>query len=81
MIRLRSGSPIMSTRPPFYLKIADEIEAKIQSGEYRPGHKLPSTAELAELYHVGRATAGRAVRELHERDLVYGQQGLGVFVA
>ena len=71
----------MPTRAPHYRRVADDIEAKIKSGDYPPGHKLPSTAELAEVYNVGTSTAYRAVRELHHRDLVYGQQGQGVYVS
>ncbi|MGW3889905.1 GntR family transcriptional regulator [Micromonospora chokoriensis] len=71
----------MPTRPPHYRRVADDIEQKIRSGEYRPGHQLPSVSEIGEIYNVARSTAYRAVKELHERNLVYGQQGQGVFVA
>ncbi|MFG1870324.1 MULTISPECIES: GntR family transcriptional regulator [Micromonospora] len=71
----------MPTRPPHYRRVADDIEQKIRSGEYSPGQQLPSVSEIGELYNVARSTAYRAVKELHERDLVYGQQGQGVFVA
>ncbi|MEU7675351.1 GntR family transcriptional regulator [Micromonospora taraxaci] len=71
----------MPTRPPHYRRVADDIELKIRSGEYRPGHQLPSVSEIGEIYNVARSTAYRAVKELHDRNLVYGQQGQGVFVA
>ena len=71
----------MPTRPPHYLRVADDIEQKIRSGEYSPGQQLPSVSEIGELYNVARSTAYRAVKELHERNLIYGQQGQGVFVA
>lgn len=71
----------MPTRPPHYRRVADDIEQKIRSGEYSPGQQLPSVSEIGELYNVARSTAYRAVKELHERDLIYGQQGQGVFVA
>ncbi|MEK8109662.1 GntR family transcriptional regulator [Micromonospora zamorensis] len=61
--------------------MADDIEQKIRSGEYSPGQQLPSVSEIGELYNVARSTAYRAVKELHERNLIYGQQGQGVFVA
>lgn len=63
-----------------YLRVADKIEADIKSGKLKSGDKLPTTAELAEQHNVARATAGRAVRELHARDLVDSQQGQGVYV-
>lgn len=71
----------MPTRPPHYLRVADDIARRINSGEYPPGHQLPSVSEIGEIYNVARSTAYRAVRELHQRNLVYGQQGQGVFVA
>ncbi|MER6592090.1 GntR family transcriptional regulator [Micromonospora purpureochromogenes] len=71
----------MPTRPPHYRRVADDIEAKIRSGEYGPGQQLPSVSEIGEIYNVARSTAYRAVKELHERNLIYGQQGQGVFVA
>ncbi|MEH0933017.1 GntR family transcriptional regulator [Micromonospora sp. CPCC 205558] len=61
--------------------MADDIEQKIRSGEYVPGQQLPSVSEIGELYNVARSTAYRAVKELHERNLIYGQQGQGIFVA
>ncbi|MEU1842316.1 MULTISPECIES: GntR family transcriptional regulator [Micromonospora] len=71
----------MPTRPPHYLRVADDIEAKIRTGDYAPGQQLPSVSEIGELYNVARSTAYRAVKELHARNLIYGQQGQGVFVA
>lgn len=70
----------MSTRPPHYLRVANAIAEKIRSGEYSPGQQLPSASELAGTYGVPRSTAYRAVKELHKRNLVFGQQGQGVFV-
>ncbi|WP_433343779.1 GntR family transcriptional regulator [Micromonospora sp. CA-111912] len=70
----------MATRPPHYRRVADDIEQRIRSGEYPGGHQLPSVSELGEIYNIARSTAYRAVKELHTRNLVYGQQGQGVFV-
>ncbi|ROT25489.1 winged helix-turn-helix domain-containing protein [Micromonospora sp. HM5-17] len=64
-----------------YRRIADEVTARIRSGELKAHDKLPSTAELAEQYHVSTATVNRAFGLLHDRELVYGKQGKGVFVA
>lgn len=64
-----------------YRRIADRITERIKSGELKAHDKLPSTAELAELHHVSLATVNRAFGLLHDRGLVYGRQGKGVFVA
>ncbi|MEU8190833.1 winged helix-turn-helix domain-containing protein [Micromonospora carbonacea] len=64
-----------------YRRIADGIAGQIKSGELKAHDKLPSTAELADQNHVSLATINRAFGLLHDRGLVYGKQGKGVFVA
>lgn len=72
---------------PFYRRIAADVRARVASGEWPPGHKLPSTAELVDFYKVqfGSATLApstvrHAVGLLIELGELRGQQGLGVFV-
>ncbi|WP_307847336.1 winged helix-turn-helix domain-containing protein [Micromonospora sp. D93] len=64
-----------------YRRIADLITERIRSGELKAHDKLPSTSELSEEHHVSWATVNRAFGLLHDRGLVYGRQGKGVFVA
>jgi GntR family transcriptional regulator len=64
-----------------YRGIADDLAARIASGEYPPGSKLPSHARLVEIYSSSLATIVRAVGLLHDRRLVQGVPGVGVFVA
>lgn len=71
----------MPSAPAEYRRIADELTTKIKDGELAPGTKLPSTSELADQFSVSVATAYRAVSLLHDRDLVVGQPGRGVYVA
>jgi GntR family transcriptional regulator len=70
----------MPTIPLSYAGIAADITARINSGEYQPGEKLPSYAQLSELYSVSFSTAARAVALLRERGLVVGAPGRGVYV-
>ncbi|ADU07804.1 transcriptional regulator, GntR family [Micromonospora sp. L5] len=63
-----------------YRVIADAITNKIRSGELKPGDKLPSTSELADMHHVSWATINRAFGLLHDRGLVIGRQGKGIYV-
>lgn len=67
----------MPAAPAPFRQIADEITAKIKSGELKPGDKLPSTRELAESYRVHMNTAYRALPLLHDRGLITGQPGRG----
>lgn len=71
----------MPAIPLSYSDIAEDISARIKSGEYSPGDKLPSYTQLAELYSVSFSTAARAVALLRDRGLVIGAPGRGVFVA
>lgn len=83
MARLVSQPGSTTTMPPTqmsYRQIADDLAQRIASGEYPPGSQLPSTAQLAELYSVNRSTIVRAVGLLHDRGLVVGVAGRGVYV-
>ncbi|MEE6259354.1 winged helix-turn-helix domain-containing protein [Plantactinospora sonchi] len=67
---------------PHYRRIIADIRQRIASGEWPPGHKLPSTKALAEMYQVrSSSTVRSAVTILLETGELYGHQGLGVFVA
>jgi GntR family transcriptional regulator len=64
-----------------YLRVADDIEARIRSGELRPGARLRSERELAEHYGVAYGTIRRATGVLRERGLIKTVHGRGTFVA
>nr|WP_223201305.1 winged helix-turn-helix domain-containing protein [Micromonospora sp. M42] len=66
----------MPTAEAPYRQIANELAAKIKSGELKPGDKLPSTRELAEAYGVHMNTASRALSLLHDRELITRRPGL-----
>ena len=44
-----------------YERIYADLLAKIQNGDYKPGDRLPSEKESAELYGVSRITAKKAM--------------------
>ncbi|GAB3951830.1 winged helix-turn-helix domain-containing protein [Micromonospora vulcania] len=70
----------MPAIPLSYADIAADITARIESGEYQPGAKLPSYAQIGDLYSVSFSTAARAVALLRDRGVVVGAPGRGVFV-
>ncbi|MEU6278740.1 winged helix-turn-helix domain-containing protein [Streptomyces sp. NPDC047028] len=77
-----SGSPIDPNQIAYvYMQVADHIAARINSGELRPGARLPGERDLAEEYGVAHLTARRATRELRERGLVITLPSKGSFVA
>lgn len=65
---------------PIYIQLADDLRAKISAGEYAPGDRLPSNAELSERYHVARETIRQAIDILRGEKLVVAQSTRGVFV-
>jgi GntR family transcriptional regulator len=62
------------------LRIADDIRAKIESGEFRPGDKLAGLPELAQTYGVSLVTVRLAIAKLKQQGLVISHQGRGNFV-
>lgn len=62
-------------------QVVDSIRGKIESGEWRPGDRLPTKIELAAAYGVSAAVIDAAMIELRMAGLVRGQQGKGVYVA
>ncbi|MEU6204617.1 winged helix-turn-helix domain-containing protein [Micromonospora musae] len=62
-------------------QIADDLSARIRSGEYVPGEKLPSLKELAELYSVSISTIQRALELTRDRGLTIGRAGSGIYIA
>ena len=64
-----------------YREVADDLCARIQSGEYAAGTRIPSYSELAKLYSVSVTTIQRAILVLQAQGLLVGVQGRGVYVA
>ena len=65
---------------PLQVRVADDIRLKIESGDYPPGHKLPTLDELAETYQCSLAVIRRALDLLRHQGLVVTIHGKGSFV-
>ncbi|SFA91389.1 GntR family transcriptional regulator [Amycolatopsis marina] len=65
---------------PAFRQVAADLRAKIASGEYEPGDRLPSERELVESYGVSRPTIRDAVNVLRSEGIVVAEHGRGVFV-
>lgn len=61
-------------------RIADQLAASIEKGDYAPGDTLPASVALAERYGVHRHTVRQAFRHLAERGLVSVSRGRGTQV-
>jgi DNA-binding FadR family transcriptional regulator len=60
--------------------VIDEIRSQIQSGEWVPGDRLPSEAELTKSFGVSRATRRVAKRARVHAGLLAVRQGDGTYV-
>ena len=69
------------TTGPKYRQIAEDLRAQIKDGEYPPGSRLPTKAELMAEYHVAVNTVERAIEELRKAGLVETAQGAGSSVS
>ena len=81
-----AGRTVMPSAPPYYRRIMDDIRARIASGEWPPGYKLPTTELLALEYKArfgasSMSTVRTAIGYLIEAGVLNGHQGVGVFVA
>jgi DNA-binding GntR family transcriptional regulator len=63
-----------------YMRVAEDIAARIASGELRPGTRLLAERDLAERYGVAYGTVRRAVAVLRDRGLIESIHGRGTFV-
>ncbi|MCK6490574.1 MAG: GntR family transcriptional regulator [Planctomycetes bacterium] len=61
--------------------LADEIARSIQTGEFTPGMRLPSTQDLARRHGVTVSIMQAALAQLHRRGLIERSQRAGSFVS
>jgi len=62
-------------------RIRSELEARIRSGEWPPGHRIPFEHELVAAFGCSRATVNKAVSALVAAGLVERRKRAGSFVA
>jgi len=66
---------------PRYYQLKNIIREKIESGEWKPGDRIPSIPELSRYHSISQMTARQAIRELCGEGLLHSFQGKGTFVA
>ena len=62
-------------------RIREDIEARIRSGEWRPGDRIPFEHELVAIYGCSRGTVGKALGALAKSGLIERRRKAGSFVA
>jgi GntR family transcriptional regulator len=65
---------------PLYIKIAEGLIGKIESGELTPGDRLPPERDLSEQLGVNRMTLRRALRVLEARGVIERRHGVGTYI-
>ncbi|WP_374658620.1 histidine utilization repressor [Phenylobacterium sp.] len=71
----------LETPTALHQRIRTDIEAKILSGEWGPGHRIPFEHELTEQYGCSRMTVSKAITALAEAGLIERRRRAGSFVA
>jgi GntR family transcriptional repressor for pyruvate dehydrogenase complex len=62
-------------------QVAKQLAARITAGDWQPGEKLPSEAELCKAFHVGRSSLREALTSLAFIGLIRVRAGGGSYVA
>lgn len=65
---------------PIYIQIAEWIENEILADRLQANGKVFSQYQLAEMFNINPATAGKGLTILLETEILYKKRGLGMFV-
>ena len=71
---------ILNNDKPIYIQIVEKITRQIISGEYKPGDKIESVRELAQLATVNPNTMQKAMAELERNNLILTNRTNGRYV-
>ncbi|WP_439425551.1 GntR family transcriptional regulator [Oenococcus alcoholitolerans] len=66
---------------PIFLRIRDDLAAKIDQGRYQVGDRLPAERVLAENYQVSRMTLRQAITMLVRQGKLVRRPGSGTYVS
>lgn len=66
---------------PIYMQIAESIEDDILTGRLAEGEQVYSTNQIASMYQINPATAGKGINLLVDEKILFKRRGLGMFVA
>jgi DNA-binding GntR family transcriptional regulator len=70
-----------SANGPKYLAVRDAILGSITSGEWKPGMRLPTEAELARMLPYSLGTIQKAYGQLVNEGVIVRERGRGSFIA
>jgi GntR family histidine utilization transcriptional repressor len=75
-----TGRSKLQTGKPTYKQIRLDIERRILTGEWPPGHRIPFEHQLMIRYGCSRMTVSKALSELAQADLIERRRRAGTFV-
>ncbi|HEV7810846.1 MAG TPA: GntR family transcriptional regulator [Candidatus Limnocylindrales bacterium] len=73
--------PARRTQPTAWLRIEEELAARIERGTIPAGDRLPGEREIGDEFGVSRMTVRQALARLEQRGLVVRRRSVGTFVA
>jgi GntR family transcriptional regulator len=62
-------------------RVAESVRRAIRTGEWKPGHKLPTNREMAHDQGVSLATLQKALGRLQDQGWLVSRASIGVYVA
>ena len=65
---------------PIYVQLAEWLENEILREQFKAHEKMYSQYQLADLFTINPATAGKSLTILLDNDILYKKRGLGMFV-
>jgi|SaaInlStandDraft_6_1057023.scaffolds.fasta_scaffold98726_1 GntR family transcriptional regulator len=78
---LSDGRRPTGVRAPKYQLLSDGIMQAIETGELKPGDRLPGESEMAQILPFSLGTVQKALSHLADRGAVVRRHGSGTFVA
>lgn len=79
--RFSQSSGFGMERVPKYLRLSNAMLEAIESGEFRPGSRMPGERYLMDILPVSLGTIQKAMNALVEQGVVLRRAGMGTFVA
>jgi GntR family histidine utilization transcriptional repressor len=73
-------APADGKEPSLHRRILEDVEGRILSGEWPPGHRIPFEHELTAQYQCSRMTVNKAITELVKRGLIERRRKSGSYV-
>lgn len=71
---------IFDNERPIYIQLVEKLEIEIISGKLKPGERIASVRELAQITKVNPNTMQKALADLETEGLIYTERTNGKFV-